>query len=222
MTAPARRSDILVTENAMGTWHVLELLSRPKCSGVIYFSSAQVFGCAEGEGIPRLSPPIDDDYLVSRRPADGTSQRLAEEMCAALGVPAPASPLPCCALVMVPDNQGLSLITQSEAEFGASVDVDDVAEATALASEVDVLLHARPYSTALVVFDTTVATKVLGWLSTSRLAHAATCLPELAARSPGDTTACSGPDRYTKLVSHRVSGPQRASPGLAGARAFQA
>ena len=131
-------------------------------SRVIYFSSAQVFGCAEGEGIPRLSLPIDDDHPVRAARPYGMSKRLAEEMCAAWSA---RTGIPTTVLrpVMVPDNQGLSLITKSQAEFGAFVHVDDVAEATALALEADVPLHVGLNLYGAGAFDTTVATKVLGW-----------------------------------------------------------
>ena len=46
------------------------------------FSSAQVFGFAEGEGVPEYLPVDDDHPLRASRPY-GLSKRLGEEMCAA-------------------------------------------------------------------------------------------------------------------------------------------
>jgi nucleoside-diphosphate-sugar epimerase len=47
-----------------------------------YFSSAQVFGFAEGEGSPAYLP-IDDDHPLNASRPYGMSKRLAEEMCRA-------------------------------------------------------------------------------------------------------------------------------------------
>lgn len=51
-------------------------------SRVVYFSSAQVFGFAEGEGTPAYLPVDDAHPLRAARP-HGMSKRLAEDMCAA-------------------------------------------------------------------------------------------------------------------------------------------
>ena len=42
----------IVATNVPGTWHVLLAAEAERVSRVIYFSSAQVFGFAEGEGAP--------------------------------------------------------------------------------------------------------------------------------------------------------------------------
>ena len=55
-------SDIVAT-NVLGTWHVLSAAESAGVARVVYFSSAQVFGCAEGEGSP-VYLPIDDDHPV--------------------------------------------------------------------------------------------------------------------------------------------------------------
>jgi UDP-glucose 4-epimerase len=66
-------ADIVAT-NVLGTWHVLVAAERRQVSRVVYFSSAQVFGCAEGEGTPAYLP-IDDDHPVRAARPYGMSKR---------------------------------------------------------------------------------------------------------------------------------------------------
>jgi nucleoside-diphosphate-sugar epimerase len=78
MGSPA---DILAT-NVLGTWHLLLAAEAVGCSRFVYFSSAQVFGFAEGEGTPEYLPVDDEHPLRAARPY-GMSKRLAETMCEA-------------------------------------------------------------------------------------------------------------------------------------------
>src|SRR3984885_11562774 len=72
----------IVATNVLGTWHVLQAAEGCGVSRVVYFSSGQVFGFAEGEGTPAYLPVDDAHPLRAARPY-GMSKRLAEEMCAA-------------------------------------------------------------------------------------------------------------------------------------------
>jgi UDP-glucose 4-epimerase len=72
----------IVATNVLGTWHVLQAAEAHSVARVVYFSSAQVFGLAEGEGEPAYLP-VDDDHPVRAARPYGMSKRLAEEMCAA-------------------------------------------------------------------------------------------------------------------------------------------
>ena len=58
----------IVSTNVLGTWHVLLAAERWRVSRVIYFSSAQVFGFAEGEGTPDYLPVDDSHPLRASRP----------------------------------------------------------------------------------------------------------------------------------------------------------
>ena len=58
-------ADIVAT-NVQGTWHVLLAAEAEGVDRVVYFSSAQVFGCSEGEGTPAYLP-IDDAHPLRRR-----------------------------------------------------------------------------------------------------------------------------------------------------------
>jgi UDP-glucose 4-epimerase len=153
-------SDIVAT-NVLGTWHVLSAAEAAGVSRVVYFSSAQVFGCAEGEGSP-VYVPIDDDHPVRAARPYGMSKRLAEEMCDAWSS---RTGIPSVVLrpVLILDDLGLSRTSRSEAELGAFIHVEDVAEATALALEVDLPRHVRLTLCGPGAFGTAAATRVLGW-----------------------------------------------------------
>jgi uronate dehydrogenase len=47
----------IVATNVLGTWHVLLAAERHRVARVVVFSSAQVFGFAEGEGADRRPAP---------------------------------------------------------------------------------------------------------------------------------------------------------------------
>lgn len=60
-------AEIMAT-NLLGTWHVLHAAEAHAVSRVVYFSSAQVFGFAEGEGTPAYLPVDDAHPLRAARP----------------------------------------------------------------------------------------------------------------------------------------------------------
>ncbi|MGD0554859.1 MAG: NAD(P)-dependent oxidoreductase [Streptosporangiaceae bacterium] len=71
----------IMSVNVQGTWHVLLAAEAAGAQRVIHFSSAQVFGTAEGESLPGYFP-IDDEH--PRRPTRpyGLSKLLSEDLCA--------------------------------------------------------------------------------------------------------------------------------------------
>jgi len=131
----------IVSTNVLGTWHVLLAAERCRVSKVVYFSSAQVFGFAEGEGTPEYVPIDDAHPLRAARPY-GMSKRLSEEMCSAW---TSRTGIPTVVLrpVMILDDHGLTLISESEAELGAFVHVDDVVDAALRALNAEVEGHVR-------------------------------------------------------------------------------
>lgn len=151
----------IVATNLLGTWHVLQAAEAHSVSRVVYFSSAQVFGFAEGEGTPAYLPADDAHPVRAARPY-GMSKRLAEEMCAAwtsrTGIPTTVL-----RPVMILDDSALLRVTENDAELGAFVHVDDVAAAVlrALAAAPDG--HIRLTLCGPGRFDTTAARQVLGW-----------------------------------------------------------
>jgi UDP-glucose 4-epimerase len=153
-------ADIVAT-NLQGTWHVLVAAEVHRLSRVVYFSSAQVFGFAEGEGTP-VYLPVDDDHPVRAARPYGMSKRLAEEMCQAWTT---RTGIPTVVLrpVMILTDESLAAYSAETAEFGGFVHVDDVAEAIVRALGVDLHGHHRLTLCGPGSFDTTRAETTLGW-----------------------------------------------------------
>ncbi len=156
-------ADIVAT-NVLGTWHVLVAAEAHGLSRVVCFSSAQVFGFAEGEGTPAYLP-VDDDHPVRASRPYGMSKRLAEEMCQAWTT---RTGIPTVVLrpVMILTDDSLSLHSAATAEFGAFVHVDDVAAAIVRALAVDLHGHHRLTLCGPGSFDTALAETALGWRAT--------------------------------------------------------
>jgi UDP-glucose 4-epimerase len=131
----------IVATNLLGTWHVLVAGEEYGLSRVVYFSSAQVLGFAEGEGSPSYLP-VDDDHPVSASRPYGMSKRLAEDMrqtwTRRTGIPTIVL-----RPVMILNDHSLSLHSPETAELGAFVHVDDAAAATILGLTVDLKGHHR-------------------------------------------------------------------------------
>jgi UDP-glucose 4-epimerase len=70
----------IMAVNVQGTWHVLLAAEAAGVSRVICFSSVQVFGIAEGERLPDYFPVDDAHPRRAMRPY-GLSKRLAEDLC---------------------------------------------------------------------------------------------------------------------------------------------
>jgi UDP-glucose 4-epimerase len=128
----------IMAVNVLGTWHVLLAAEADGVRRVIHFSSAQVFGIAEGERLPDYFP-VDDAHPRRAMRAYGLSKCLAEDMCAGFtartGVPT-VSLRP--VWVWDPDmyrqiEAGWAAAADAEWapywEYGAFVDVRDVATA---------------------------------------------------------------------------------------------
>ena len=73
----------IMAVNVLGTWHVLLAAETAGSAWVIHFSSAQVFGIAEGERLPDYFP-VDDAHPRRAMRAYGLSKCLGEDLCAAL------------------------------------------------------------------------------------------------------------------------------------------
>jgi UDP-glucose 4-epimerase len=71
----------IMAVNVLGTWHVLLAAEAAGVSRVVYFSSSQVFGLAEGERLPDYFPVDDAHPRRAMRPY-GLSKCLAEDLCA--------------------------------------------------------------------------------------------------------------------------------------------
>jgi UDP-glucose 4-epimerase len=150
----------IVATNVLGTWHVLLAAVQLGVSRVVYFSSGQVFGFAEGEGEPAYLPVDDNHPIMASRPY-GMSKRLAEEMCSAW---TRRTGIPTIVLrpVMILDDEGLRSVSHEAAELGAFVHAEDVASAVQLSLAVDVEGHHRLTLCGPGPFDTSVANALLG------------------------------------------------------------
>lgn len=156
----------IVATNVVGTWHVLLAAERHRVARVVYVSSGQVFGCAEGEGTPAYLPIDDDHPLRASRPY-GMSKRLAEDMCEAW---TRRTGIPTIVLrpVLILDDVGLRRVGEGDVEFGAFVRVDDVAAATTRAMTTELSGHHRMTLCGPGPFDTSRARRLLGWTARRR------------------------------------------------------
>jgi UDP-glucose 4-epimerase len=75
----AGRPEEVMAVNVLGTWHVLLAAEAAGATRVVYFSSAQVFGTAEGERRPDYFP-IDDAHPRRATRPYGLSKVLAEDL----------------------------------------------------------------------------------------------------------------------------------------------
>jgi UDP-glucose 4-epimerase len=142
----------IMAVNVLGTWHTLLAAEQAGAERVICFSSAQVFGTAEGERLPDYFP-LDDAHPRRAMRAYGLSKILAEDLCA--GFTARTS-IPTVSLRPVwvwHPEQYEKIEAQWRAEpsaewepfweFGAIVDVRDVAAAVESALTVPLTGHHR-------------------------------------------------------------------------------
>jgi UDP-glucose 4-epimerase len=155
-------ADVVAT-NLLGTWHVLLAAEACAATRVVYLSSGQVFGFAEGEGggAPDYLPVDDAHPRRAARPY-GMSKRLAEDMCAAW---TSRTGIPTVVLrpVLILADPALAQITAAEAELGAFVHADDVATAILRALSAPLAGHLRLTLCGPGPFDTTATRRVLGW-----------------------------------------------------------
>jgi len=142
----------IMAVNVQGTWHVLLAAEAAGVSRVICFSSAQVFGIAEGERLPDYLPVDDAHPRRAMRPY-GLSKRLAEDLCAGFtrrtGIATvalrPVAVWGEAAYAQVRDRWRAQPRAEWEPywEYGAFVDVHDVAAAVRQALTVPLQGHHR-------------------------------------------------------------------------------
>ena len=114
----------IAATNLLGTWHVLQAAEAHSVSRFVYFSSGQVFGFAEGEGMP-VDLPADDATRCGPRvptacPSAWPRRCVRVDLANWYPDDRPAAG----------DDPGRLRVAprdQEDAELGARVDVDDVA-----------------------------------------------------------------------------------------------
>jgi UDP-glucose 4-epimerase len=142
----------IMAVNVLGTWHVLLAAEAAGAGRVVYFSSGQVFGLADGERLPDYFPVDDEHPRRAMRPY-GLSKCLAEDLCAGFtartGIPSVAlRPTWVCDPFMY---QRIEAQWQADPasewtptwEYGQFVDVRDVTDAVRRALDVPVDGHHR-------------------------------------------------------------------------------
>ena len=142
----------IMAVNVLGTWHVLLAAEAAGAGRVIFFSSVQVFGIAEGERLPDYFPVDDAHPRRAARPY-GLSKRLAEDLCegftARTGIATvclrPVAVWDQAQYTRVADRWRARPESQWEPfwEYGAFVDVRDVAAAVRQALTVPLGGHHR-------------------------------------------------------------------------------
>jgi nucleoside-diphosphate-sugar epimerase len=147
--------------NLLGTWHVLLAAESHGLGRVIYLSSGQVFGCAEGEGAPDYLPIDDHHPLRAARPY-GLSKRLAEEMCQAWSTRTGITTV-VLRPVMILNDATLGSASRSTAELDAYVHVDDVSDAIVRSLIRPITGHHRLTLCGPGQFDVSADRKLLGW-----------------------------------------------------------
>jgi nucleoside-diphosphate-sugar epimerase len=148
----------IIAVNLLGTWHILQAAREAGVRRIIYCSSLQALGVAKGERAPDYFPIDDSHPLRAERPY-GIAKRLSEEMCelftSATGIttvclrPAMVCDSPRYAAVSSARQQDPSAEWQPFWEYGAYIDVRDVATAVECALARAVNGHHRLLLTAL-------------------------------------------------------------------------
>jgi UDP-glucose 4-epimerase len=138
--------------NVLGVWHVLLAAREERMARVAFFSSGQVLGVAQGHGVPDYLP-LGDEYPSRGIQPYALSKRVGEELCAATTAMTGVATV-CLRPVGVfgpGDYEGRRARWREQPdsewtpywEYGAFVDVRDVAEAVSLALTVPGLRHER-------------------------------------------------------------------------------
>ena len=179
---PEDRPDDIMTVNVTGTWNALAAARAGGAKRVVAFSSVNALGIFSGNGTPDYLP-IDDAHPARATTAYGISKRLGEEMCRCFTLDTGISTI-CLRPPWVSDDarKAAELAKRAENpaaewapfwEYGAWVDVRDLAEAVFLA-----LRCANPgHVTALVIADDVAS-------ATPSRELAARILPRVAWRGP--------------------------------------
>jgi UDP-glucose 4-epimerase len=154
----AGAAEEIIAVNLLGTWHVLQAAREAAVTRVVYLSSLQALGVAKGQRAPDYFPIDDDHPLYASRPY-GIAKRLAEGMCE-MFTEATGITTVCLRPAMVCDRERYVAVAAERErepsaewepfwEYGAYIDVRDVASAVGCALAPSVNGHHRLLLTAL-------------------------------------------------------------------------
>jgi UDP-glucose 4-epimerase len=142
----------IMAVNVLGTWHMLLAAEAADAERIIHFSSAQVFGTAEGERFPDYFP-IDDAHPRRAMRPYGLSKCLAEDLCAGFTARTGIASVSLRPVWVWHPGQYQRIEERWRAEpasewepfweYGGFVDVRDVARAVELALKVPLTGHHR-------------------------------------------------------------------------------
>lgn len=142
----------IMAVNVLGTWHTLLAAEAAGAERVVHFSSVQVLGIAEGERLPDYFP-VDDAHPRRATRAYGLSKLLTEDLCAGFTARTGIASVALRPVWVWSPGQYRRTEAQWRAEsrsewepfweYGAFVDVRDVATAVELALEVPLTGHHR-------------------------------------------------------------------------------
>jgi UDP-glucose 4-epimerase len=142
------QADAKVMEtNVVGTWNILQAGNQAKIEKIVFMSSVDVLGVFQGEGTPKYLP-LDDDYPCHPGSTYAISKKLAEDMCFYFHQRTQI-PVICLRPPGVWDETTYLKITGARQrrpeyewdpfwEYGAFLDVRDLAEAILLALQKDI------------------------------------------------------------------------------------
>jgi UDP-glucose 4-epimerase len=137
----------VIETNLVGTWNVLQAGSQAKVEKIVFMSSVDVLGVFQGEGTPKYLP-LDDDYPCHPSRTYAISKKLGEDMCLYFHQRT-QMPVVCLRPPGVWDEATYLKITGARQkrpeyewdpywEYGAFLDVHDLAEAVLLALTCDI------------------------------------------------------------------------------------
>jgi nucleoside-diphosphate-sugar epimerase len=137
----------IMETNVLGTWNILDAGNQAKVDKIIFISSVDVLGVFQGEGTP-IYLPLDDDYPCHPRSTYSISKKLAEDMCCYFSNRTDI-PIICFRPPGVWDESTYYKISAARKErpeyewdpyweYGAFLDVRDLAEAILLALQNDI------------------------------------------------------------------------------------
>jgi UDP-glucose 4-epimerase len=135
-----------IRTNLVGTLNVLRACDGSDVKKVIFLSSVDALGVFQGEGVPKYLP-LDDDYPCHPRAAYSVSKKLGEEMCRYFSLDTGISILSLrppgiwnemtYGKIVVARKQRPEYEWDPFWEYGAFIDIRDLAEAVALALRKD-------------------------------------------------------------------------------------
>ena len=147
-----------ITHNVTGNWNMLEAARDAGIERVVTFSSVNAFGVFRGEAVPDYLP-IDDDHPIRPPTAYGMAKRLIEELCRCYTVTKGVATVCFRPPAVCGETRRAALAAARAAdpaaewtpywEYGAWIDVRDVASAVYAALRRSELMHL----TALIVAD---------------------------------------------------------------------